>query len=95
MALLAVAAIVIVAATLVGLSLRQSTVPMYEPTSPSPRDAGRALVGPVLYTVDATGPEDWRYFSFRLGSVIDNAGARDWDLAFRRYQVIATSHSRH
>ncbi len=88
-ALLAVAAIVIVAATLVGLSLRQPTVPTYTPTSPSPRDAGRALVGPVLYTVDASSPEHWRYFSFRLGSVMDNAGAMDWDLAFRRYQVIA------
>ena len=93
-ALLAVAAIVIAAATLVGLSLRQSTVPMYAPTSPSPRDAGRALVGPVLYTVDATGPEQWRYFSFGLGSVIDNAGPMDWDLAFRRYQVIANGGSR-
>jgi len=93
-ALLAVAAIVIVAATLVGLSLRQSTVPMYEPTSPSPRDAGRVLVGPVLYTVDATGPEQWRYFSFRFGSVMDNAGPTDWDLAFRRYQIIANGGSR-
>ena len=93
-ALLAVAAIVIVAATLVVLSLRQSTVPMYEPTSPSPRDTGRSLVGPVLYTVDATGPEHWRHFSFRLGSVIDNAGPMEWDLAFRRYQVIANGGSR-
>jgi hypothetical protein len=88
---MAVAAMVAVAVTLVALSLRQPQVPTYSPTPPatSPRDAGRALVGPVLYTVDATSPEQWRYFSFRLGTVIDNAGPKDWDLAFRRYQVIA------
>ena len=87
--LTAVAAIVAVAVTLVAFSLRQPEVPTYSPTLPSPRDAGRALVGPVLYTVDATNPEQWRYFSFHVGSVIENAGAKDWDLAFRRYQIIA------
>jgi heme-binding HmuY-like protein len=49
----------------------------------------RALVGPVLYTVDASDPEHWRYFSFHVGSVIENPGAKDWDLAFRRYEIIA------
>ena len=52
-------------------------------------DAAVAAGRPVLYTVDATNPEQWRYFSFHLGSVIENAGAKDWDLAFRRYQIIA------
>jgi len=33
------------------------------------RDAGRALVGPGLYTVDDQ-PRQWRYFSFHVGSVI-------------------------
>jgi len=90
--LTAVAAIVAVAVTLVAFSLRQPAVPTYSPTPPSPpspRDAGRALVGPVLYTVDVSDPEQWRYFSFHVGSVIENPGARDWDLAFRRYQIIA------
>ena len=77
-----------IAATLVALTLRQPNVPMYAPTPPSPRDAGRALAGPVLYTVDATSPEQWRSFSFRAGSVMENAGPKDWDLAFRRYQII-------
>ena len=84
-----IAAMVVVAATLVVLSLRRPAVPTYAPTPPSPRDAGRALVGPVLYTVDASSPDQWRYFSFRFGSVLESAGPRDWDLAFRRYQVIA------
>ncbi|MGH7419634.1 MAG: HmuY family protein, partial [Candidatus Rokuibacteriota bacterium] len=63
-------------------------VPTYAPTSPAPRDLGRALVGPVLYTVDATAPEAWRRFSFRLGSVVEDGG-HDWDMAFRRYAIIA------
>jgi hypothetical protein len=86
---MAITAMVVVAATLVVLSVRQPTVATFAPTPPSPRDAGRALVGPVLYTVDATSSEHWRYFSFRLGSVLEDAGPRDWDLAFRRYQIIA------
>ena len=87
--LMAVAAIVAVAVTLVAFSLCQPVVATYSPTPPSPRDAGRALVGPVLYTVDASDLEQWRYFSFHVGSVIENPGAKDWDLAFRRYQIIA------
>src|SRR5881409_1924830 len=84
---LAVGAIVVGAVTLVALTLRQPAVPTYAPTPPAPKDAGRALVGPVLYTVDATAPDAWRHFSFRVGSVVD--GVHDWDLAFRRYAIIA------
>ena len=83
------AAAAAVVVTLIVFTLRQPDVPSYAPTPSSPTDAGRALVGPVLYTVDATSPEAWRYFSFRSGAVIENAGPTDWDLAFRRYQVIA------
>jgi hypothetical protein len=82
----AAAAVVV---TLIALTLRQPDVPSYAPTPPAPTDAGRALVGPVLYTVDATSPDAWRYFSFRFGAVTESAGPTDWDLAFRRYQVIA------
>ena len=40
--------IVLVAVTLVILSVRRPPVATYAPTPPMPRDAGRALVGPVL-----------------------------------------------
>lgn len=89
LAVVAIGAMVVVAAALVALSVRRPAVPTYAPTLPAPRDAGSALVGPVLYTVDASSPDQWRYFSLRFGSVLENAGARDWDLAFRRYQIIA------
>jgi hypothetical protein len=92
---LAAAAIVAGAAVLVVLTLRQPMVPTYAPTPPAPHDAGAALVGPILYTVDATAPDLWRPFSFHLGSVVDDAsvatpaGAARGDLAFRRYSIVA------
>ena len=80
-AIIAVAAIVIAAVAFVAFTLRQPHVATFAPTPPAPRDAGRELVGPIVYTVDATDPERWRHFSFRLGAVVDDQG---WDLAFRR-----------
>ncbi len=88
MSLVAVAILVALAAVLVALTLRQPDVATFAPTTPMPRDAGRALVGPTLYTVDATSPERWTYFSFRVGAVTEDAGT-SWDLAFRRYQILA------
>jgi hypothetical protein len=87
--IIAVAIVVMAAAIFVALTLRHPDVPVYAPTPSAPRDAGRALVGPIRYTVDATSPERWREFSFRLGAVVDDADATGWDLAFRRFQIIA------
>jgi hypothetical protein len=85
----AVASIVVVVVVLVALTLRQPDVAMFAPTQPAPKDAGKSLVGPVLYTVDATASDRWQYFSLRVGAVVANPGPVDWDLAFRRYQIIA------
>ena len=87
--LVAVSAVVVIAVTLVALSLRAPDIPTYPPTPTARHDAGLALVGPRLYTVDARNGERWQYFSFRFGSVVDDADATGWDLAFRRYQIIA------
>ena len=46
-------------------------------------------MGPRVYTVDATSGERWVHFSFHLGAVVDDA--TEWDLGFRRYQIIANS----
>jgi hypothetical protein len=86
---IAVGAVLGLAAVLVALTLQAPSVPTYAPTPPGVREAGLGLVGPVLYTVDAGAPDVWRYFSFRAGSVVDNPGPRGWDLAFRRYSIIA------
>jgi len=85
----AVGAVIGIAFVLVALTLRAPEVPAYAPTPVAVRELARGLVGPVLYTVDATAPEAWRYFSFRAGSVVEGAGVRDWDLGFKRYSIIA------
>jgi hypothetical protein len=83
---LAAAVVVAVAVTLVALTLQTPEAPpTFTPTTPAPREAGRALVGPVLYTVDARAADGWRHFSFRLGSVVETPA----DLAFRRYAIVA------
>jgi hypothetical protein len=81
--------VVAVAVVLVALTLRPRDVPTYAPTTPAPREAPRGLVGPVVYTVDATQPDAWRRFSFAQGSVVDTGGGPHWDLGFRRYAIIA------
>jgi hypothetical protein len=84
-----VGAVLGLAIVLVALTLQTPAVPTYAPTPPETREAGPGLVGPVLYTVDATAPDAWRYFSFRLGSIVEAPSPRGWDLAFRRYSIIA------
>jgi len=84
---LAAAGVIMLAVTLVALTLRPTAVPTYSPTPAAPRELGRGLAGPTLYTIDATAAEAWRHFSFHLGSVID--GPESWDLAFRRYAIVA------
>jgi hypothetical protein len=79
-------AVVAVVVVLVALTLRPASVPTYAPTPPAPRDAGAALVGPILYTVDATAADAWRAFSFRMGAVLESGSG---DLAFRRYSIVA------
>lgn len=81
-------AVVLIAATLVALTLRRPDVPTFAPTRPEAREVGRSLAGPALYTIDATGSDRWRYFSFRLGAAVES-DTRDWDLAFRRHQIMA------
>jgi hypothetical protein len=83
--ILAATIVTAVAVVLVALTLRPPDVPTYPVTRPTPRDAGRALVGPILVTLDATSAEAWRNFSFRLGAVVDGPG----DLAIKRYAIVA------
>jgi len=73
----------------VALTLQAPAVPTYAPTTPQAREAGPGLVGPILYTVDASAPDAWRYFSFRLGALVEAPGPHGWDLAFRRYSIVA------
>jgi len=88
---LAVSVIVILglAALLLVVSLRRPAVDAFAPSAAAPRPVGDSLVGPATYTVDASSPEGWRFFDFSRGSVVDDPGPRGWDLAFRRFHLVA------
>jgi hypothetical protein len=73
----------------VAYSLRRPTPDAFPPTHPRPYDVGDSLVGPVRYTIDASSPDEWRYFDFSRGSVVSRDDELGWDLAFRRFHIIA------
>ncbi|MBI5288252.1 MAG: HmuY family protein [Chloroflexi bacterium] len=46
----------------------------------------------VQYTVDARNRRDWAYFNFRQGSTVSTSqDSLDWDLAFRRTDLLTNS----
>jgi hypothetical protein len=77
------------AAILVVLSFRRPELPVFAPTPPAPAEVGPRLAGPITITVDAADPSAWRFFDFSRGSVVERPGPLDWDLAFRRFHIIA------
>jgi hypothetical protein len=60
-------------------------------TPPSPAEVGDRLVGPVSYTLDARAAEQWTFFDFSRGAVVDvpHQFGIDWDLAFQRHKILA------
>jgi hypothetical protein len=75
-------------AMLVVMGVRRVEPPTFSPTPLEPVPAESHPPGPRLFTIDATAPDEWRFFSFERGTVVERPGPRDWDLAFRRFQVI-------
>lgn len=81
--------LVLLAGILVGASLRRPPPPAFPPSPVQPDPVGDRLVGPQVHTVEATHPDRWVHFSFQLGSLVPDPAPGEWDLAFRRFQVIA------
>jgi hypothetical protein len=81
--------VALVAGVLVLLTLQRPSPPMYAPSPVVSDSAREARVGPVVRTVDATASDAWTHFSFQAGAVVRDPGPTDWDLAFRRFQIIA------
>jgi len=88
-AVLAGLVVVSAAALLIASSLRRPAIDSYPPTEAVPVPAGDTLVGPLVYTVDASDSERWRFFDFSRGSVVPNPEPGAWDLAFRRFHIVA------
>ena len=80
--------VLLLAATFVALTLTQPEPPTFAPSTPEPDPAGAELVGPRIYTVDARRPDRWQFFSFSQGALVASSPFFEWDLAFRRFQVI-------
>jgi len=83
------AAILVAAVIFVGASLRRPTIDTFTVTAPDPVEVGDVLVGPRIYTIEAVGPDAWSYFDFSRGSAVEPDGPRGWDLAFRRFGIMA------
>jgi HmuY protein len=68
-----------------------SPVGNYTATPPNPTESGDRLVGPVLYTLEARAAEQWTFFDFSRGSVVEvpHQFGVDWDLAFQRHKIVA------
>ena len=81
------AAFLLLVASLVMGSLRSPELPPYTPTVAAPLPVGDSLVGPALYTVDASDNGAWRYFDFGVNSLADSAAS--WDIGFHRNHVVA------
>lgn len=79
----------LLAVALVALSLDRDMPDAYPVTSPAPSEVGDALVGPEIVTIDASRENRWVYFDFSRGSVVERPGPTGWDLAFRRFEVMA------
>lgn len=77
------------AVALIAFSLRRPSVPEFPPSSVEAEPAEERLVGPRRYTVDASSSDAWRFFDFSAGTVVEDPGPREWDLAFRRFHIVA------
>lgn len=82
-------AFVLLLASMVVGALRHPQIPTGVVTAPNPVRVGDSLVGPFVYTVDATSSDRWTFFDFSRNSVVEHPGPLDWDLAVRRFYVIA------
>lgn len=60
-------------------------------TPPSSEEVGDRLIGPVRYTLEARAAEQWTFFDFSRGSVVDvpHQFGVAWDLAFQRHKILA------
>jgi len=83
-----VAAMAFVAAALVIGSLRRPDTAAYAPSRVAPAEVGDSLVGPVAHTIDASDPERWVWFDFSSGARVERPGPDEWDLAFRRNEIL-------
>lgn len=79
-----------IVAYLVASSFVRRSLPTYEPSAIGPRPPGVDTVVSDTVTVDARDPTAWRFFDLDRGSVVSAPDTAGWDLAFRRFHIIAS-----
>lgn len=83
------AAFVVAIAFLLTSALARRTAPAFEPTPVGRRTAADTLPDTVTVTLDARDPVRWRFLDLETGSVLDAPDTAGWDLAARRFHIIA------
>ncbi len=78
-----------VVAYLLASGLVRRTAPAFEPTPVGRRPAADTLPVDVTVTLDARDPVRWRFLDLETGSVLDPPDTAGWDLAARRFHIIA------
>lgn len=78
-----------VIAYLVVSSLLPRDAPVFEPTPVHPSDPPSHMVQDTV-TIDGRDAGAWRFFDFDRGSPVVPPDTAGWDLAFRRFTVIAS-----
>lgn len=86
-----VAGVVLIAAGGIYLLERNREAVEWTGLSYPPRSVGG--IADAKITVDARSKEKWQYVRFSAGGVVSVAGSvlPDWDVAFRRFQVVTNS----
>ncbi len=90
---LVVGALVLTASLLIGgwllwIALRPPPAGFAPPTGQAAGVPGQPI-GVVQYTIDAGSRKDWVYFDFSSGAAVSTSqGSPDWDIAFRRTDVL-------
>lgn len=85
---LVVGPIVLIAVILVALSLTRAPADVFVAT-PDGRASAADSSGFRILTVDGTDPVRWRFLSLEQGRAIETPGAGNWDMAVRRFHIIA------
>ena len=80
--------IMVCAVVFIWTSLERPEVPTFTPTVAAAAEVGTEQDTRTV-TVDASDSEVWRFFDFSRGSVVEAPGEEEWDIAFRRFQIIA------
>ena len=89
-----VAVFVLLLASMMVAALRHPDIPKGTITPPHPVTIGDTLVGPATITLDATSSDQWTFFDFSRNSAVQNPGPQDWDLAVRRFYIMANGGAR-